>query len=59
MRYIRFRDLRQRVPLSRSTIWRMMRENRFPQSKRIGKVAMAWLEDEIEDWIKKRAAGKE
>jgi predicted DNA-binding transcriptional regulator AlpA len=37
----------------------MMRENRFPQSKRIGKVAMAWLEDEIEDWIKKRAAGKE
>ena len=59
MRYIRFRDLRQRVPLSRTTIWRMMREDRFPQSRRIGKVAKAWLENEIEDWIKNRAAGQE
>jgi predicted DNA-binding transcriptional regulator AlpA len=37
----------------------MMRENRFPRSRKIGKVARAWLENEIEDWIKKRAEGKE
>jgi predicted DNA-binding transcriptional regulator AlpA len=37
----------------------MMREDRFPQSRRIGKVAKAWLENEIEDWIKNRAAGQE
>jgi len=54
-----FSNDRQRVPLSRTTIWRMMREDRFPQSRRIGKVAKAWLENEIEDWIKNRAAGQE
>lgn len=55
MRYIRFRELRKLIPLGRTTIWRMMREGRFPQSRRIGKTAMAWLESEVEDWIKERA----
>ncbi len=55
MRYIRFKELRQLIPLGRTTIWRMMREGRFPQSRRIGKMAAAWLESEVEDWIKERA----
>jgi hypothetical protein len=33
----------------------MMREGRFPQSRRIGKTAKAWLEEEVEDWIRKQA----
>jgi hypothetical protein len=32
-----------------------MREGRFPQSRRIGKVAMDRLENEVEDWIRDRA----
>lgn len=59
MRYIRFKELRQRVPLGRTTIWRMMREGRFPQSRRIGKVAMAWLDHEVDEWIGKPAGLKE
>jgi prophage regulatory protein len=59
MRYIRFKELRQRVPLGRTTIWKMMREGRFPQSRRIGKMATAWLENEIEEWIKNRAGIRE
>jgi prophage regulatory protein len=55
MKYIRFKELRRLIPLGRTTIWLMMREGRFPQSRRIGKVAMAWLESEVEDWIKERA----
>ncbi len=55
MRYIRFKELRKLIPLGRTTIWRMMREGRFPQSRRIGKMAAAWLESEVEDWIKERA----
>lgn len=55
MRYIRFKELRQRVPLGRTTIWKMMREGHFPQSRRIGKMAKAWLEDEIEEWMKNQA----
>jgi predicted DNA-binding transcriptional regulator AlpA len=37
----------------------MMREGRFPQSRRIGKTAKAWLEDEVEEWIRKQAMNKE
>ncbi len=59
MRYLRFKELRQRVPLGRTTIWRVMREGRFPKSKRIGKAAMAWLEHEVDDWMKKRAGAEE
>ncbi len=55
MKYIRFKELRKSIPLGRTTIWRMMREGRFPQSRRIGKMATAWLESEVEDWIKERA----
>jgi prophage regulatory protein len=55
MRYIRFKELRKLIPLCRTTIWRMMREGRFPQSRRIGKVATAWLENEVEEWIRQRA----
>jgi prophage regulatory protein len=59
MRYIRFKELRKRVPLGRTTIWRMMQEGRFPQSRRIGKVATAWLEIEVDEWIQKRACAQE
>jgi prophage regulatory protein len=55
MKYIRFKELRKLIPLGRTTIWRMMREGRFPQSRRIGKMATAWLESEVEDWIQERA----
>jgi len=55
MRYIRFKELRKLVPLGRTTIWRMMREGRFPRSRRIGKAAAAWLESEVEEWIRERA----
>jgi len=55
MRFIRFKELRQRIPLGRTTIWKMMREGRFPQSRRIGKMAAAWLESEVEEWMKKNA----
>ena len=55
MRYIRFKELRKLIPLGRTTIWRMMREGRFPQSRRIGRAAMAWVENEIDEWMKERA----
>jgi len=59
MRYIRFKELRKLIPLGRTTIWRMMREGHFPQSRRIGKTAMAWIENEIEVWMKERARVRE
>jgi prophage regulatory protein len=59
MRYIRFKELRKLVPLGRTTIWKMMKEGRFPQSYRIGKAATAWLVSEVEEWIKEHACTQE
>ncbi len=55
MKYIRFKELKNLVPLCRTTIWRMEREGRFPKRRRIGKYATAWVEDEVLAWMQERA----
>lgn len=44
------REVLRRVGLSYPTIWKMMREGRFPRSRVCGGKS-AWLEDEVEAWI--------
>jgi len=44
----------RRSGLSRSTIWRRMRDGSFPQSVRISKGRVAWIEAEIDAWCKER-----
>lgn len=51
---IRFNILSQRVPLSRSTIWRLEKEGKFPSRRKLGKNTVAWLEAEIDKWIADR-----
>lgn len=40
--------------LSRSSIYAMMSEGRFPKSIKIGLRAVAWRQDEIAGWIATR-----
>jgi predicted DNA-binding transcriptional regulator AlpA len=40
-----------RVGLSRSTIYRWIAEGRFPKPVQLGGYAVAWAEDEIQNWI--------
>ena len=50
----------QRTGLSRSALYALKKAGHFPQPLRIGARAVAWLEDEIEAWIKSRPrAGSE
>ena len=51
---LRFKKLRERVPLGRTTIWRMVKDERFPAPVRIGKNGIAWRSDEIQKWIENR-----
>lgn len=48
---LRFRELRNAIPLSRSTIWRKVNDGTFPAPIQISKVAIAWLKSDIERWI--------
>ena len=40
-----------RVGLSDTTLWRLERAGQFPQSIRISAGAVAWREQDVEDWI--------
>jgi prophage regulatory protein len=53
-RFLRLKEIRQRVGLSRSTIYRMMKDGTFPPSLSLGARTSVWLVSEVEAWISAR-----
>jgi len=51
---LRFQMVSERTGLVRNSINYKMRIGEFPQSIKIGKRAIGWLESEINDWISKK-----
>ena len=51
---IRINDVIKLTSMSNSTICELIKSNDFPRPKRIGKRAVGWLENDIQDWIDKR-----
>jgi prophage regulatory protein len=44
-------DVEKRVGLSRSTIYLLIAENRFPAPIRLSTRAVGWVEADVEAWI--------
>jgi prophage regulatory protein len=44
-------EVRRRVDLSRSTIWRLERAGEFPRSVQISPGRKAWREADVDQWI--------
>jgi prophage regulatory protein len=57
LRLLRFAAVRERTGLPRSTIWRLERRGTFPRHHRISANAVAWIEDDIANWIRSKVAG--
>jgi prophage regulatory protein len=53
-RLVRLPEVQRRVGLGRSTIYRWMAEGKFPRPVQLGGYAVAWAEDEVENWIAAR-----
>lgn len=53
-RFVRLKEIRQRIGLSQSTIYRMIKDGTFPPSVSLGPTTAAWLESEVEAWISSR-----
>lgn len=53
-RLIGWSELCKRTSLSRSTIWRRMRDGHFPRPVTISKGRVAWIEAEVDYWIEAR-----
>ncbi len=58
-RLLRLDEVMARVPLKRPTIYRAIREGKFPRPcKLLGGRGSAWSEQEITEWVKQRLASR-
>jgi prophage regulatory protein len=54
MRLLRIRQVLELTGLSRMTIYRMEREGRFPNRRRLGANSIAWLDEDVLAWMSSR-----
>ncbi len=54
MKFLRLKEVMAITALSRSSIYKFMNEERFPQSVPLGDRAVAWLESEVEEWMEEK-----
>ncbi len=54
MRFLRLSEVRLRVGLSRSQIYRQIATGDFPKAYSLGARAVGWLDSEIDGWIEAR-----
>lgn len=53
-RMLRREEVQERTGLSRSAIYRLMREGEFPLPQRVGQRAVRWRESDLEMWLVSR-----
>jgi len=56
MRIIRYPELKNKVTLSRTQIWRLERAGRFPKRIQISDNSVGWDDADIEAWMQARKA---
>ena len=53
-RFIRMPDLRQKVGLSRSQIYKLIQQEQFPKPVKLGEKVSVWVDSEVEEWMSKQ-----
>lgn len=56
MRLISIKDVTHKTSLARSTIYKYLQQDAFPRPASLGANKVAWLESEVDEWIKERLA---
>jgi prophage regulatory protein len=57
MRVLRAQELVELTGLSRSTIWRLERDGKFPERLHLSANIVGWNEDEVLEWLNDRPRG--
>ena len=52
--YLRRKQIEAKIGLSCSTIYAMMARGDFPKPIKLGRRAVAWRSEDIEEWLLKR-----
>lgn len=50
-RCVRWPELQQMLGVSRFTVWRWMKDGRFPKSFALGPSTICWDADEVREWL--------
>lgn len=58
-RLLRLRQVQELVPLSKATIYGMLKLDQFPRPVLLGRQCVAWRLSEIERWIRSRPPSRE
>lgn len=53
-RVLRLPEVRRMTGLSRSSIYELQADGRFPRSIKLGERAVGWLEQEVREWLARR-----
>ena len=53
VRFIRVRQVIERLAISRTTLWRLIKKGEFPPPVKISKYASAWVDTDVEAYIRK------
>jgi len=59
MRFIKLKEVVSITSLGRSTVYKFIAEGKFPKSISLGDRAVAWVEEEIIEWMETRLAERE
>ena len=54
LKTLRFADLQEIIPVSRSTLWRWVRDGKFPPPIALGPNTRAWRESDVLSWLDKK-----
>jgi prophage regulatory protein len=54
MKFLRIRQVMQLTGLSRMTIYRLERDDKFPNRRRLSQNSVAWLESDVAAWADSR-----
>ena len=58
MQLLNIRDVTSRLAVSRSSLYRLVRDHQFPKPLKIGDGRSAWREDEVVAWIEARSEAR-
>jgi len=58
MKFLKVDEVMATTTLSRSSIYRMMSEGKFPKQHQIGDKRSVWLKSDIEAWMEEKVINK-
>ena len=55
---LRLPEVMEKTGIRRSSIYAWMKDGRFPKQIKMGLRASGWIEQEVDEWIERRASGR-